>query len=81
MKFRAEFVDGVLLGFDGVNAEPFLSQPTWPGGDAWANAAQALEWFDVLVAALTDENALLPGDSAANHPQERLVIEESESPE
>lgn len=75
MKFTAEFVDGVLLGFDGVNDEPFLSQPTWPGGDAWANEAEALEWFDVLITALTDEDALLPGDSRANHPQERLNLD------
>jgi hypothetical protein len=81
MKFRAEFVDGVLLGFDGVNDAPFLSQPTWPDGTAWANEAEALEFFDVLVTSLTDESAPIVGNNPANHPQERLVIEESESPE
>ena len=75
MSFRAEVVDGVLLGFDGVNDAPFLSQPSWPDGTAWASEAEALEWFDVLVTSLTDEDAMLPGNNPANHPQERLDLE------
>lgn len=81
MKFRAEFVDGVLLGFDGVNDEPFLSQPSWPDGTEWANEAEALEFFDVLVTSLSDESAPIVGDGPGNHPQERLQPEDSVTPE
>ena len=81
MSYRADFVDGVLLGFDGVNDAPFLSQPTWPDGTAWANEAEALEFFDVLVTSFSDPSAPIVGDNSGNHPQERVVVEESESPE
>ena len=81
MSFSAEFVDGVLIGFDGVNDVPFLSQPTWPDGTEWANEAQALEWFDVLVTSFTDQDSPLPGDNPSNHPQERLQPEDSVTPE
>jgi hypothetical protein len=80
MNFRAEFTDGVLLGFDGSDV-PFLSQPTWPDGTAWASEAEALEFFDVLVTSFSDPSAPIVGDNPGNHPQERVVVEESESPE
>jgi hypothetical protein len=72
MSFRAEFRDGILLGFDG-NAAPFLSQPTWPDGTAWANEAEAKAWFEVLVASFTDPTAPLPGNNPSAHPVERPV--------
>lgn len=73
MKYRAEFVDGVLLGFDGVNDAPFLSQPAWPDGTAWANEAEALDFFDVLVTSFTDPTAPVVGNNPAEHPVERPV--------
>ena len=68
---NAEFIDGVLIGFDGINPEPFIQQPTWPDGTAWKNATEALAWFDVLANALTDPTADLPGDNPKNHPVKR----------
>jgi hypothetical protein len=73
--YRAEFVDGVLLGFAGDDEIPFLSQPTWPDGTAWANKAQALNFFDVLVASFTDPTSPIVGDNPENHPKAREVIE------
>lgn len=73
MTFHAQFTDGVLLGFDGKNEQPFLNQPTWPDGTPWADEAQALEFFDVLVASFSDPNAPIVGDNPANHPQARLT--------
>jgi hypothetical protein len=81
MNYRAEFVDGVLLGFDGANEMPFLSQPTWPDGTAWASEAEALAFFDVLVTSFSDESAPIVGDGPGNHPQERLQPEDSVTPE
>ena len=80
MIYTAKFEDGILLGFDNNDA-PFLSQPTWPDGTAWASEAEALEWFDVLVTSFSDPTAPIVGDNPGNHPQERVVVEESESPE
>jgi hypothetical protein len=79
MNFRAEFTDGVLLGFDSASDVPFLSQPTWPDGTAWASEAEALDFFDVLVVSFSDKSAPIVGDGPHNHPQPRLVIEEPES--
>lgn len=71
MSFRAEFTDGVLLGFETESDVPFLSQPTWPDGTAWANEAEALEFFEVLTTSFTDPTAPIVGDNPTNHPKER----------
>ena len=68
---NADFIDGVLIGYDGINPEPFLHQPAWPDGTAWKNEAQARAWFDVLVTSLTDPTADLAGDNPKNHPIKR----------
>jgi hypothetical protein len=36
---------------------PSLRQPTYPGGDAWADAAEATAWAELYVASVTDEAA------------------------
>jgi hypothetical protein len=34
-----------------------LFQPTWPNGDAWADAAEATAWAELYLASVTDETA------------------------
>lgn len=34
-----------------------LYQPTWPSGDAWADAAEATAWADLYLASINDESA------------------------
>ena len=34
-----------------------LFQPTWPNGDAWADAAEATAWAQLYVASINDETA------------------------
>jgi hypothetical protein len=34
-----------------------LYQPTWPNGDAWADAAEASAWAELYIASVTDELA------------------------
>ncbi len=34
-----------------------LYQPTWPNGDAWADAAEASAWAELYIASVTDEAA------------------------
>lgn len=34
-----------------------LYQPTWPSGDAWADAAEASAWADLYLASITDDAA------------------------
>jgi hypothetical protein len=77
MIYTAKFEDGILLGFDNNDA-PFLSQPTWPDGTAWASEAEALAWFDVLVTSFTDASAPIVGDNPTNHPKERVVTQSPE---
>jgi hypothetical protein len=36
---------------------PSLYQPTWPNGDAWADAAEATAWAELYIASVTDEAA------------------------
>lgn len=55
--------DNVLEVFDGVNPEPFLRQPHWPNGEAWANADEARAWGEQMVLSMTDETAELAGPS------------------
>jgi hypothetical protein len=75
MSYRAEFIDGVLLGFEAESDVAFLSQPSWPDGTPWHNEAEALEFFEVLTASFTDPTAPLVGDNPSNHPQARLEPE------
>jgi hypothetical protein len=75
MTFTAKIENGILYGYDAENDAPFLEQPAWPDGTPWANEAQALEFFDVLVVSFTDETAPLVGDNPSNHPKAREVVE------
>ena len=50
---------------------PFLFQPDWPNGDAWATKAQATAWAEAVLASYADETAPLPGPNAANPTQPR----------
>lgn len=34
-----------------------LFQPTWPNGDAWADAAEASAWAELYLASINDEAA------------------------
>jgi hypothetical protein len=34
-----------------------LYQPTWPNGDAWADAAEATAWAELYLASINDETA------------------------
>jgi hypothetical protein len=34
-----------------------LYQPTWPNGDAWADAAEASDWAELYLASINDEAA------------------------
>jgi hypothetical protein len=34
-----------------------LYQPTWPNGDAWADAAEATAWAELYLASINDEAA------------------------
>ena len=34
-----------------------LYQPTWPNGDAWADAAEATAWAELYLASITDVSA------------------------
>lgn len=78
--------DNSVAIFDGMNAEPFVVQPTWPDGSAWADG-EAQAWAEQMILSLTDETADLPGDSRDEPtkvrpiPEEIVVPEETESPE
>lgn len=76
---------GTIRLFDGINPEPFVIQPNWPNGQAWA-AGEAEAWAEQMILALTDPDADDAGDSpdAPTKPKfvaELLEPEETESPE
>jgi hypothetical protein len=76
---------GVLRLFDGVNAEPFVIQPNWPNGQAWADG-EAEAWAEQLILALTDVDADDAGDSpdAPTKPKyvdEIIELKQTKSPE
>lgn len=62
MAFRVEIVEfegkpNTVEIFDGEATVPFLRQPNWPNGAAWANADEARGWADMFVEAAIDEAA------------------------
>ena len=54
------------------NTVPSLYQPTWPNGDAWADAAEATTWAETYVASLGGYPAKTApgarGETGANQP-------------
>ena len=61
---------------------PFMFQPDWPDSTPWANAAQATEWAQLLIASLVDpESEFVAGDSPSTHPAQRPEPEPEETPE
>jgi hypothetical protein len=57
---------------------PFLFQPNWPSGDAWADKAEAQAWVELYIEALSDLSAeLVPGVSPDKPVVPRVKPEES----
>lgn len=58
MTLRYELdVDNAIKVFYTDSDVASLYQPTWPNGDAWADAAEASAWADLYIASVTDEAA------------------------
>lgn len=66
IKYEIEPETNAVMIFYGDSSQPSLYQPNWPGGDAWADQAEANTWAKLYVASVTDEAA----PYAPNHPGE-----------
>ena len=68
MSTRYEIEEGTnaVMVFYGESPQPSLYQPTWPGGNPWADTAEAETWAKLYIASVTDEAA----PYAPNHPGE-----------
>jgi hypothetical protein len=68
MSVRYEIEEGTnaVKVFYDDSTVPSLYQPNWPGGDQWADAAEAEAWANLYVASVTDDAA----PYAPNHPGE-----------
>jgi len=64
------------------NDAPFMFQPDWPDVTPWADAAQATDWAEVLIASLLDHNSeFVAGNSPNTHPAIRPEPEPEIAPE
>lgn len=65
--------------FDGEAAAPFLRQPNWPNGAAWANAGEARDWAEMFIEALVDADAPYapngPGEERQPKPTPEQIAE------
>jgi hypothetical protein len=56
-----------------------LFQPTWPNGDAWADAAEATAWAELYLASINDEAAPyapnVRGEAGAPKPTAEQIAE------
>jgi hypothetical protein len=81
---RYEIVDGAVLIYEGDNEAPFMFQPTWPDGSAWAEG-EAEAWAAQVILSLTDPTSELPGDSPdaptkpRPEPEEEVEVVEPEA--
>lgn len=56
---------------------PFLFQPTWPDGTAWANEEEATAWVELVITSLENpDSELLAGISPEQPTQPRVAPEE-----
>lgn len=67
VRYELEAGTNAVMVFYGDNTVPSLYQPNWPGGDAWADAAEAESWAKLYLDSILDENA----PYAPNHPGEQ----------
>ena len=62
-----------------------LFQPTWPNGDAWADAAEATAWAELYLASINDEAAPYApnarGEAGASKPtaEQKAAIEAAQA--
>jgi hypothetical protein len=66
IRYEIEEVTNAVKVFYDDSTVPSLYQPNWPGGDQWADAAEADSWAKLYVASIENEEAPF----APNHPGE-----------
>lgn len=59
--------------YDGVNEAPFIFQPHWPDGTAWASKQEAETWAEATIAASNPEEPMEAGFS----PSEPLIAKKT----
>jgi len=57
VKYEIEDVTNAVKVFYDDSTVPSLYQPNWPGGEAWADAAEAESWAKLYIASVEDESA------------------------
>lgn len=57
------------------NNAPFLFQPNWPNGVAWADAQEAAGWADAFITSLEDPNSPLVAGDGPDAPVKERVVE------
>jgi hypothetical protein len=59
MSTRYEIEEGTnaVMIFYGESPQPSLYQPNYPGGDAWADAAEAAAWAELYIESIVNEDA------------------------
>ena len=72
---RYEIIDGIVFIYDADSKIPFIRQPNWPSGDAWAKS-EAEAWAKQVILSLTDPTADLAGSSPDKPIEPRPVLEE-----
>lgn len=65
--------------FNDTQEQPYLRQPNWPNGTAWASAAEAEEWAQLFIASIEDEAApfapTAPGEPGQPKPTPEQIAE------
>ena len=77
-----EVTNAVKVFYDDADI-PSLYQPHWPGGDQWADAAEADVWAKLYIASVEDEAAPYapnhPGETGASKPTpEEIAVMKAE---
>ena len=65
-RYEIENETNAVMVFYGDSEIPSLYQPNWPGGDQWADKAEAESWAQLYLNSILDETA----PYAPNHPGE-----------
>lgn len=65
--------------FSSENEAPFLYQPDWPTGEAWASLEEATEWTESFIAHYKGETDLPPKMFRDDVPQP--IVAEDPAPE
>jgi hypothetical protein len=71
MYYEIDENDFSVRVFDGINAEPFWYQPSYPNNDTFDSVEEATAWAEIAVLSMSNEYQFFPPDGKGLEPRKK----------